>query len=75
MVRKLKRSDYMKFFVDPDLCISCGICAGTEDEVFRMKDDGQAEAYTEATPENEENATVAMNSCPVDAIKLVEKND
>lgn len=63
----------MKFFVDPDLCIGCGVCAGMEEEVFRMKDDGQAEAYQEATKDNEENATAAMHSCPVDAIKHVEE--
>lgn len=61
----------MKFYVDPDLCIGCGICAGSEEEVFRMNDDGKAEAYQDATKENEESATGAMNSCPVDAIKKV----
>ncbi|MFA9376309.1 MAG: ferredoxin [Lachnotalea sp.] len=59
----------MKFYVDPEECIGCGICAGTEEAVFKMNDEGKAEAYQDATPENEENAQSAMENCPVDAIK------
>lgn len=61
----------MKFHVDPDVCISCGLCVQTEEAVFRMNDEDKAEAYQEATAENEESATDAMESCPVDAISQV----
>ena len=31
--------------VDKDLCIGCGLCCGICDEVFRMNEQGKAEAY------------------------------
>ncbi|RDY26970.1 ferredoxin [Lachnotalea glycerini] len=61
----------MKFYVDPEVCIGCGLCAETESEVFKMDDDGKAVAYQESTNSNEESAKDAMNSCPVDAISDV----
>ena len=35
----------MRAFVDQDMCIGCGLCEGTCPEVFRMNDEGKAEAY------------------------------
>ena len=32
--------------VDKDLCIGCGLCCGICDEVFRMNEQGKAEACT-----------------------------
>lgn len=58
----------MKFYVDPDVCISCGLCPEKEEAVFRMNDEGKAEAYQEATQDNKESAIDAMESCPVEAI-------
>ena len=34
--------------VDKDLCIGCGLCCGICDEVFRMNEQGKAEAYQPA---------------------------
>ena len=31
--------------VDKDLCIGCGLCCGICGEVFRMNEQGKAEAY------------------------------
>lgn len=63
----------MKFYVDEDACIGCGLCPETEENVFRMNDEGKAEAYQDATSENEDSAVDAMQSCPVDAIKQVDE--
>ena len=38
----------MKAMVDPDTCIGCGLCCGLCDAVFRMNDEGKAEAYQAA---------------------------
>ena len=43
----------MRANVDQNVCIGCGLCAGMVPEVFRMNDDGKAEAYQDAAPENE----------------------
>ncbi|MDR3765563.1 MAG: ferredoxin [Butyricicoccus sp.] len=59
----------MKVFVDPDTCIGCGLCCGTCDAVFRMTDDGKAEAYQAATAENQGEVQSAIDSCPVSAIR------
>jgi ferredoxin len=63
----------MKFNVDSEVCISCGLCPEIEGDVFRFNDDGKAEAYQDATSENEDNAVNAMESCPVDAITKVDE--
>ena len=58
----------MKAFVDQDTCIGCGLCCGMCDAVFRMNDDGKAEAYQTATEENRNDVQGAIDSCPVSAI-------
>jgi len=60
----------MKAIIDRSGCISCGICAGTCPEVFRMADDGLAEVYAEVTPELEGTAQEARDGCPVSVISL-----
>lgn len=59
----------MKAFVDQDTCIGCGLCCGMCDAVFRMNDDGKAEAYQAATEENQNDVQSAIDSCPVSAIR------
>ncbi len=55
----------MKATLDRSGCISCGMCA----EVFRMAEDGVAEAYREdVPPEAEERAIEAQDGCPVSVI-------
>ncbi len=60
-----KRRKMMKVYVDQDVCIGCGLCAGMADGVFRMNDEGKAEVFSEG---DEADVQEAMNSCPVEAI-------
>ena len=61
---------YMKAEIDREGCISCGLCAATCPEVFRMADDDLAEVYSEITPEPEDTAEEAAENCPVSVIKV-----
>lgn len=59
----------MKFKVNED-CIGCGLCASVCPAVFKMNDDGQAEAARGEVPKQYEAcATDAADSCPVAAIE------
>ena len=61
----------MKAFVDPELCIGCGVCEAECPEIFRMNDDGLAEAIDDEISEALlENAKEAQNQCPVEAIAI-----
>ena len=62
----------MKVYVDEDICIGCGLCAGICPEVFEMNDNGKATAANAVTPDNEDAVKETMDSCPVSAI--LEKN-
>lgn len=57
--------------VDKSGCISCGLCEATCPEVFRMGDDGTAEAYTNPVPAGAESAAEeARDGCPVSVITV-----
>ena len=58
----------MKAMVDPDTCIGCGLCCGLCDAVFRMNDEGKAEAYQAADAMNQDDVQGAIDACPVSAI-------
>ena len=62
----------MKVYVDEDICIGCGLCAGICPEVFEINDNGKATAANSVTSDNEDAVKEAMDSCPVSAI--LEKN-
>lgn len=63
----------MRAEIDRDGCISCGMCADTCPEVFRMAEDGAAEVYVEEVPEElEDSATEAQENCPVSVIRVEE---
>ncbi|MEA4901312.1 ferredoxin [Desulfitobacterium sp.] len=52
-------------------CIGCGSCEALCPEIFRLNDDGLAEAYVNPVPsELEEKAKEAANMCPVNVIIL-----
>ncbi|ACL20593.1 ferredoxin [Desulfitobacterium sp. LBE] len=52
-------------------CIGCGSCEAVCPEIFRMNDDGLAEAYVNPVPaELEESAKEAADMCPVNVIIL-----
>lgn len=64
----------MKASIDRDGCISCGLCASTCPQVFRMADDGLAEVYVEEVPEDEEDmAQESAEGCPVSVIHIDEE--
>lgn len=59
----------MRVEVDPDLCISCGVCIETCPDVFDWDDEEKAEAVGEELDEDmEECAHEAVESCPTEAI-------
>ena len=58
----------MKAIVDPETCIGCGICCSICASVFRMNEQGKAQAYQAAAPEEESDLQAAIESCPVNAI-------
>lgn len=55
----------MRAFVDQDMCIGCGLREGTCPEVFRMNNEGKAEAYADTTDENRDAVLEAVGGCPV----------
>ena len=59
----------MGAFVDPDLCIGCGLCTEIEPTVFAMSDEGLATATADTTAENADGVREAIESCPVSAIR------
>ena len=61
----------MKAFVDKDACIGCGLCEGICPKIFKMDDDGKANASEGEIMEILiESAKDAMDGCPVDAITV-----
>lgn len=58
----------MQVEVDPDLCISCGMCVSIEPDIFQFNDEDKAQAVGDVTEENRDNAQTAVDSCPVGAI-------
>lgn len=60
----------MKLYVDPDLCISCGLCIDTAPEIYDWSDDEVAEVIVDdVPPEYQDEALEALESCPTEAIK------
>lgn len=61
----------MKASLDRSGCIGCGLCADTCPSVFRMADDGLAEAYVTDVPAGDEAvAEEARDNCPVSVITV-----
>lgn len=61
-------------YVNPDLCIGCGLCVSTAPEVFRINADGISEAYAETPEGMQDKVEEAVNSCPVGAISIIDEN-
>ena len=60
----------MKGYVDKDMCVGCGMCAGACPDGFRMGDDGLAEGYQELPEGSVDDARQAAEDCPVGAITV-----
>ncbi|AWK51515.1 ferredoxin [Clostridium beijerinckii] len=61
----------MKGFVDKDTCVGCGVCTAICPEIFKMGDDGIAEASEDEISDNLiESAKDAQEQCPVSAITV-----
>ena len=59
----------MKFFVDQDECIGCGMCETICPDVFSMNDDNVSEAIEgDVAEEFIDAALEAEESCPVSCI-------
>ncbi len=64
----------MKVVVDFDLCQSNGICQGLAPEVFEVDDDGYLQLLQEHPDDSlRGKVEMAVNSCPVQAISLVDE--
>ncbi|HEX2955982.1 MAG TPA: ferredoxin [Chitinispirillaceae bacterium] len=62
----------MRVRVDAETCIGCELCPSICPDIFRMQDDGIAHAIIELVPsELEDCAREAIQSCPVEAIKVI----
>jgi len=60
----------MKVSVDPERCISCGLCISLCPDVFDWNDDDKAYAIVYAVPaDQQECAHEAVESCPTEAIR------
>jgi ferredoxin len=60
----------MKAIIDSEICVGCGLCAGTCPEVFEM-DGALAVVKVEIVPKGQEScARQATDECPVTAITI-----
>jgi ferredoxin len=60
----------MKVTVDKELCVGCGLCAGTCSAVYEMEGP-IAVAKVDVVPSNEEScAQQGADECPVSAITV-----
>jgi len=61
----------MKAKVDQAGCIGCGLCEAVCPGVFKMNDEGIAEAITgEINSSDIDSANDAMEQCPVEVITI-----
>ncbi len=65
-----------KLVVNDDICIGCGACASIDSSHFEMTDEGLSSVISNENIETDD-VKAAINTCPVNAIKLVddEKDD
>ncbi len=58
-----------KVNVDKSLCISCGMCVANAPETFDFDSEGKSEVINDTVTDN---AKMAQENCPTDAIKIEE---
>lgn len=54
--------------IDKDKCLGCGTCVALAPKVFKIGDDAKAQVISPAG-DTDENIKIAIDSCPVGAIK------
>ncbi len=63
----------MKVRVNPDECISCGLCIDLCPNVFEWDEDEMARAIKPEVPEGEEDCVEdAIEQCPTGAIEEID---
>jgi ferredoxin len=62
-----------KVIVDKDLCIGAGPCVIVAPEAFNLNNQGKAEVKKTAFSHTDDELIIAAQSCPVMAIKLLDK--
>jgi len=62
----------MKVVIDEDLCTACELCVDTCPEVFEMGEDVATVIVDEVPEDAEDCAREAAESCPSEAIKIIE---
>lgn len=63
----------MRVYVDPELCIGCGICEGEAPAVFSLAASSVAEVIMDPVEaDHEEAALLALKDCPENAISVIE---
>ncbi len=61
----------MKVFVDPDICMGCGVCETIAPQVFELGEDGIAKVLVDIVPvELEADVRQAVEECPEEAISI-----
>ncbi len=58
----------MRAFVDPMLCVCCGLCAQIAPGVFFIGKNNVAEVRADTTEQNRAAVSDAIDCCPVSAI-------
>lgn len=61
-------------YVNPDLCIGCGLCVSIAPEVFQLNADGISEVYSETPDDKRDEVYEAVDSCPVKAISIIDED-
>ncbi|BDX35284.1 hypothetical protein TUM20985_58310 [Mycobacterium antarcticum] len=62
----------MKIELDRDKCIGVSTCVGLAPSVFTMGADGKAQVRVDVTDKSDEAVIAAVDSCPMEAIRLIE---
>ena len=63
-----------QIIVDDEKCIGCGACVAIDSEHFDFNEDGLSQVISQDNLESENLANV-ISSCPVNAIKIVKKDE
>jgi ferredoxin len=63
----------LQVVIDKDVCVACGACVLAGPDVFDQDDNGQAMLVVEPDESLREQVLDSIDSCPVQALSLVEE--